>query len=95
MIYHYNYALDPWGPCYAEVDIEYEYFKGDPSLMWHWDPDGLPEVNITSIFVIYLGGEGYNLLRDEMGDWVKDLDRLALKEVDDLYDELVDAAEIQ
>jgi hypothetical protein len=93
MTHYYYLEIEDWRGMYAEVAVEFDFFPGEETSRHDACPGSPAEVEITGATVIYLEGEGYRLhQRRDMGDWVKDLDRLALKYVDglDLYEECVD-----
>jgi hypothetical protein len=91
MIYYHE--IEDWNGKYAAVEIEYDYFPGSCPVMnpYGWDPGWLPEVEIIAVEVVHFE----RIDRRGMGDWKKDLDRLALEYIQDLDldGEMIDHAE--
>lgn len=99
---YYYHEVDDWGPFYAEFEIEYRIYPGEPVVRYLPDGSGYPgsppEVEIISVRVVHLGDSKHVYIgnRDDYKDWVKELDDLAFQYVEkwDLYHELLIHAEV-
>lgn len=64
-----------------DVRIDADIFEGDPGCRYTPNGDGWPpypaHAELTGVHVEKVYGDGYERTRDECGDWVKELDRIA------------------
>jgi hypothetical protein len=86
------------GNIYCEIEVDFDHWEGEPMVQYTYNGDGYPgsppDVDITEVRVMYIDSKHWFRDRADMSGWEKDLDRMALEEIEDtLYNELVDTAE--
>ena len=102
---HYIEVEDWDGHFYAEFEINFTYWPGEPMQRYCSDGSGYPgsppEVEVNSVKVIHLESDALVIMssanQGSLDGWEKDLNRLALdyvlKRHNELYDELITTAE--
>ena len=86
----YHTTLEELGNVALDVAISIMAYSGDPGVMrdrhGHGYPPLAPDADLLGVRVETVYGDDYKLSRAECGEWIADLDRIALARVESRWE---------